>query len=64
VTIEVKNCKTMQLSEWVKESVTEKENAGTDLGIVIHKKRGTQDPSKWYCTTSVAEIIALLAMVN
>jgi Holliday junction resolvase len=63
VTIEVKNCKTMQLSEWVKEAVTEKENAGTDIGLVIHKKARTQDPSKWYCTLPVSELLNLLGSV-
>ncbi len=38
ITVEVKNHRAMSLAEWVDEAMTEKNNAKTDIGLVIHKR--------------------------
>lgn len=50
VVIEVKNEKTIKLSEWLKEAQVECDNDSALVGAVWHKKRGTTDPGKWYVT--------------
>jgi Holliday junction resolvase len=53
VVIEVKNHKTMKLSEWVKELEVEMGNDQAETGVVIHKKSGTTDVGEWYATMPV-----------
>lgn len=60
VVIEVKNCKSMDLAGWVDETATETANAGADLGVVWHKRRGKSDPADWYVTMTGAEFLYLL----
>lgn len=59
VVIEVKNCKTITLSEWLKELKTEMDNADVRVGAVIAKKRGTTDVNDWYAIMP-ASVLALL----
>ena len=40
VTVECKNCKKMELAEWIEEAETERGNDDGDYGVVIHKRRG------------------------
>lgn len=61
VVIEVKNCAEMQLSQWLKEAAVEADNAGLDVGVVWHKKRGTTNPGEWYVTMSGNSFIELLS---
>ena len=61
VVIEVKNCATMQLAEWVKEALAERENDKAKVGLVWHKRRGKGSPADWYVTMTGADLIALLA---
>lgn len=60
VVIEVKNCAQMQLSQWLREADRESENAGTDIGVVWHKKKGTTNPGDWYVTMSGESFMLLL----
>jgi Holliday junction resolvase len=53
VVIEVKNHKTMKLSEWMKELEVEMRNDKADTGVVIHKKTGTTDVGQWYASMPV-----------
>jgi hypothetical protein len=60
VVIEVKNCKAISLSAWLKELEVEMINDKAETGVVIHKKSGTQDVGKWYATMPVSIWYALL----
>jgi len=53
VVIEVKNCVKVELSAWLKELEAEMINDKADAGVVIHKKKGTQDVGLWYATMPV-----------
>lgn len=53
VVIEVKNCAKMELSAWLKELEVEMINDKANTGVVIHKKKGTQDVGLWYATMPV-----------
>ena len=46
--IEVKNRKGFELAAWVAELEVEMRNAGATGGVLIVKKKGTQDPAAWY----------------
>lgn len=50
--VEVKNTASYagELAGWLAEAETERTNAGADLGLVWHKRKGTTDPGKWYVT--------------
>lgn len=48
VVIEVKDHKTITLSEWMKELKVEMANANVTMGAVIAKKRGTMQVGDWY----------------
>lgn len=59
-TVEVKNHRTMDLAEWVDQSITERDNAKTDFGVVMHKRIRRGNPGDWYVTMSVDTFIGLL----
>jgi len=58
--LECKNHKAMDIGGWVSESEKERENANAVAGFVIHKRRGTADPSKQYVTTTVGDLLIAL----
>lgn len=60
VTIEVKNHKSMALAEWVDQAEAEKRNAGTEVGVVWHKRPRKTDPLDWYVTMSGAQWVSIL----
>lgn len=62
VVIEVKNVASYagELSTWLMEAERETENAGAQLGIVWHKKKGTTDPRNWYVTMTGETCMTLL----
>lgn len=60
VVIEIKNCKTTDLGGWMREVDAEVVNAGADIGVVWHKKRGTSNPAQWYVSTTGADFVQLL----
>jgi hypothetical protein len=39
-----------KLSTWLTEAEVERQNAGAELGVVWHKRKGTTDPREWYVT--------------
>jgi hypothetical protein len=63
ITLEVKNHKRMELAQWVDESVTERDNAGTDFGVVVHKRVGKGQPKDWYVTLTLEQFTNLLKLL-
>lgn len=63
VVLEVKDCTTMKMGEWMNELEGEKANAGARLGAVWHKRRGKGSPGAWYVTLSGEDFAKLLARV-
>ena len=60
VVIEVKNCVTLKLAEWVAEARQEAINAQAVVYAVWHKRKGTTDPLEWYVTMPGAMFVRLL----
>lgn len=60
VTVEIKNCARMELAAWVDELLAEQANDRSDVGVVVHKRKGKGDPAAWYATMTVAQLVALL----
>lgn len=60
VVIEVKACKAMDLGGWMREVEVEIANAGADLGVVWHKRRGTTNPDQWFVTMTGGDFVQLL----
>jgi hypothetical protein len=48
IVIEVKNCKTISIPEWLRELEVEMENAKAWTGTVIIKRRGSTNVDDWY----------------
>lgn len=46
-TLEAKNCRTLALSQWVKEADAESLNCGRPVAVVV-KRRGISDPGESY----------------
>lgn len=61
VTLEVKNCKTIDLAGWLREAETEQANNGDHIGAVVAKKRGTTNPAEWYAVLPFRQLVDLLA---
>jgi hypothetical protein len=61
VVIEVKACKEMKLAEWMDETEAERENAGADIAVCWHKRRGKGSPRDWYVTMTGAQFLDLLS---
>lgn len=59
-TWECKNQRAMALSTWVDELLTECRNAGTSVGAVVHKRRGTTDAGEQYATLPLRMLVQLL----
>lgn len=60
VVIEVKDHKTITLSEWLKELKVEMFNAKVDVGCVLAKKRGTTSVGDWYAVMPASVFAHLL----
>jgi len=50
----------MALGTWIGELLTECRNAGTDLGAVVHKKRGVTSAADQYATLPLWMLVQLL----
>jgi hypothetical protein len=59
-TWECKNHRSINLSGWIRELLVECKNAGTKLGAVIHKKRGSTNPGEQYATLPLEMLVQLL----
>ena len=60
VVIECKNVATLALPAWLREAEVERGNDDAVVGVVMHKKRGTTDPSEQYVTMSAETFARLL----
>lgn len=60
VVVEVKDHKTLKLSEWLRELADEIANAEADTGAVVAKKRGTLNVADWYAVMPVHVWVSLL----
>lgn len=60
VAIECKNTSRISLSEWIKEARVEAENLGAPFGVVVHKRRGTTDPSLQYVTMTLENLVDII----
>ena len=58
--IEAKNCKTIELAKWQREAEVEAKNKGVPFGVVVHKRRGTQDPAKQWVTMEFGTFLKLV----
>jgi hypothetical protein len=59
-TWECKNHRAINLSGWISELLVECKNAGTELGAVVHKKRGTTNGEEQYATLPLWMLVQLL----
>ena len=60
VTIECKNQKIMDLAGWIDELVVEMRNGDNDIGVVVHKRRGTTDMGEAYASMPLQVLVRLL----
>lgn len=58
--IEAKNCRRDELAAWVDEATSEAVNAGVDVGVVWHHRRGKASPGEGFVTMSGAAFVRLL----
>lgn len=64
VVVEAKNCKTAALAGWVDEATVEAANAGVDVGVVWHHRRGKASPGEGFVTMSGEAFVRLLRAVT
>jgi len=57
---ELKNAKTLRLSEWLEEAQTERINANAEHGILVVKRRGHGRPAEQYAILELSDLIHLL----
>lgn len=55
---EIKDCARLDLAGWTTQAHTEACNDDALAGVVIHKRRGTTDPGRWYVTMTVDDWLA------
>lgn len=58
---ELKNCKKIELSKWVKETEVERQNAKKRFGFCIFKRRGTNKPDEQFVLMTVGQLVEILA---
>jgi hypothetical protein len=59
--VEAKNHARTELAEWVKEAITERDNARAMYGVVWHKRRGKAAAEDGYVTMTGGDFLWLLA---
>jgi len=64
VTVEVKDCATFRLSEWLQEAHTERDNNGHRIGFVWFKRRGKGSPRDWFVLMDGDTVTKLLAQAG
>jgi hypothetical protein len=60
IVVEVKDCARVDLPGWTNEAHTEAGNDDALMGVVVHKRRGTADPGRWWVAMTVDDLLALL----
>lgn len=64
ITLEVKNVKRMELSTWVDEAITERDNALADFGVVVHKRIRKGQPKDWYVTMNLEQFAQMVKLLS
>ena len=64
VVVEAKNAARTELAAWVDEAQAEAVNAGVDVGVVWHHRRGKSSPGDGFVTMSGAAFVRLLRGVG
>ena len=49
-----------QLAEWMRQTATERVNAGADYGVLVVKRKGTTDPGRWWAYVTAGAFASLL----
>lgn len=49
-----------QLAEWMRQTHTERVNAGADHGVLVVKRKGTTDPGRWFAYVTAGAFASLL----
>lgn len=62
--IECKDTSTQKLPEWTREAQTEAINDGAIAGVVVHKRRGTQNPLEQWVAMTLEDLIRIINAVN
>lgn len=60
IVAELKDVTKLNIGGWVREAEVERLNDDADVALVIHKRRGTQDPGDQYVTTTLRDLLCLL----
>lgn len=58
--VEVKDCSRTDLAGWVREAHLEAGNDDALCGVVVAKRRGTQDASRYWVHMTLADLVALI----
>ena len=58
--VECKNHKELSLSEWLRETEVERQNADADFGVLVVKRRGIWDAGQSYCVLTLDAMARLL----
>lgn len=49
-----------QLTEWMRQTETERGNAGADYGVLVVKRKGTTNPGRWWAYVTAGDFGKLL----
>lgn len=58
--VEAKNCKKIELAKWDKEGEVEAFNKGVPYHVIVHKRRGFQQPEMQWATMRFGQWLALV----
>jgi hypothetical protein len=62
--IEVKDCARDGLPGWMDETTVEGVNAGADVAVCWHKRRGRSSPADWFVTMTGAQFLEVLHILQ
>lgn len=54
----IKDCAVEQIGRWFDELAAM--DAGADLGLIVHKRRGHADPARWWCWLTLGHLVQLV----
>ena len=57
---ECNNHKTLDISNWLKQTEAERQNAGADHGVLVAKRRSYGDPADQYAIMRLEDLVKLL----
>lgn len=61
IVVEAKNHRRMDLSDWVRQAEIERLNDDAGIALVVHKRTGVGDVGEQYVTTTLRDLVSLLA---